>query len=200
MIDLIFPVTIANHDEASATLMSLFAHSEFDIRVILVMDGGKRQSYSGAESMVREKSKKWSAIHFPQPMGYNHCFTEALIQHGSASGRIMTMDPGVIIKDRSWFMKMTIPFGRDRSAAMVVTGGVATKSKTLPPIKLSGSVDAPHRVSIIRSSKKNDSYVLQVDGEDIVFTISKRLIAEGCNVWMSGGVDYDYVDCKRQKP
>lgn len=198
MLDVVFPVTRNNVGVACVSLDALLLNTNVDLRVIAVLDGGKRTEYAALENDLRRSGKDWVAIHSAAPVHFNKCVVDAMMQK-VVSDRVAILVPGVVINDKSWFMKMCLPFGKDRYAGMTIAGPVDTQSTTLPPHKLKSlSLSYPfHRLSIIKDwAKLKCQDFSPPNDKDAVSELVTWMMKHGCSVWRVPSVNYQIVDHK----
>lgn len=198
MLDVIFPISKNNVSVACVSLDALLLNTNVEMRLIAIFDGGKRTEYVAIENELRRSGKDWVAMHQVQPIYLNKCITEALATK-VIHDRVLTLMPGVVINDKSWFMKMCMPFGKDLHAGMTIAGSFDTPSATLPPHRLkSALIDYLfHRFAIIKDwSKKRIQQFEPSLGQDVVTALVGVMMDSGFNVWRVPSVNYQLVDYK----
>ena len=198
MLDVIFPVTRNNIGPACASLDALFSNTDVVTRIIAIFDGGKRVEYQAVENVLRESEKEWVAMHTIQPQYFNKCIVAALAEK-VIHDRVATLMPGVILKDKFWFLKMCAPFGKDHHAAMSIAGAVDTPSTTLPPHRVSKNVDYSFGgLAMLKdwTKRKVKELSLPESGLDVITSLTKFFRDAGHNVWRVPSVNYQLIDRK----
>lgn len=195
VIDVVFPVPPSSVGIATTCLNALYEHTQ-DYRLIVILDGGKRQAFQPLEEEIERLKKEnpeyeYVVIHNAQTQFYNQCIIDGL--RNVKSKFAVTLSPEILIEDKYWCWKMMCPFWKDSHAVMSLAGEANTKSSSMLPFKVDKRKEFKHGRFTMLHDMRDD--LSQCSG-DIIEWIRDKLWRDGCNCWSVPGVRYSILEHK----
>ena len=78
MIDLLVPVPARSSSVAIACIEKIVENTNFPFRMIVVVDGGRRQDFAALESHLNSSEFDWTILHNEQPIYLNRSIKRAI--------------------------------------------------------------------------------------------------------------------------
>ena len=176
MLDVIFYANPTWQYEAALDALLKFTSAE--LRVILVLDGGKRSEYRKIEDKLRAAQVERAVLHHAQAKGVDQSVIDALKLVNE--DKFVFID-GILLNDWNWLAKLMAPLVTDSTAALSAYFDYAVAPPSRLPFK-SGYILPPCRLF---AAKK---VVVQDPTPCAVQSLRAHFTAAGNSSWLVSNI------------
>jgi hypothetical protein len=132
MLDVLIPIPVQNIDLLGGCIEALKESTDFDHRVVAIVDGGSDVDIQKIQKEMSELSVRWTLLNNSKPVYLNQSLREGIEECVAKITAVVS--PQVRLEDKSWFAKGQSVFNAD-PRAFVIDTEPNTKSATSHPIR-----------------------------------------------------------------